>query len=427
MSRSATLLPAGGQESPLVRGLRGSMAWMLALFVFTLPLAEAPKNWAAGLFILFWALHAALARDLGGRWDRMDTALAAVFASVALSAWFGDARTMPANTRLLLVSWLVLRTPLSERDGGRLIGAACAGLLVALVAGAVPYLRGQEAFLELPSVGHVNQSALYIAIVAAAALGWWLQARLGHQSAPGAWSPVGLGPWAALFVLGLLVTGSRAAILAAALAAAAILAAVYLQRPAARDHRLLVRLALVLAILLAVAVALGALSGRSENKLTLTEMFRSESVEMRVQHWRIAWEGWLQRPWLGWGPDSFQNLRIEEICRWRALRGEGCDPDQYHTATHAHSLYAATLVERGVVGLGALAVLLGTWGGALLRGRGSAAASPWWVASAAAFVVVLVAGLWQTTLRVEHGSLALLALGVWWAGERARRAAGAGR
>lgn len=423
MSRPATLLPAGGQASPLVRGLRVAMAWMLALFVFTLPLAEAPKNWAAALFILFWALHGALARDLGGRWDRMDSAFALVFASAALSAWFGDARTMSATTRLLLVSWLVMRTPLSEGDGRRLFGAACAGLLIALVAGAVPYLSGHEAFLELPSVGHVNQSALYVAIMAAAALGWWLQARLGGAAAPGAWSPVGPGPWAALFVLGLLVTGSRAAILAAALAAGAILAAVYFERPAARDHRLLVRLALVFALLVVVAVALGALSGRSENKLTLAEMLRAESVEMRVQHWRIAWEGWLQRPWLGWGPDSFQSLRIEEICRWRALRGEGCDPGRYHTATHAHSLYAATLVERGVVGLGALAVLLATWGGALLRRRESAPASPWWVASTAAFVVVLVAGFWQTTLRVEHGSLALLALGVWWAGERARRGA----
>jgi hypothetical protein len=66
----------------------------------------------------------------------------------------------------------------------------------------------------------------------------------------------------------------------------------------------------------------------------------------------------------------------------------------------------------------ALATLLALWLWSLVERRGQALSSPLWVGSAAGLVVVAVGGLFNTTMRVEHGSLALLLLGLWLAGRR---------
>ncbi|HET8745218.1 MAG TPA: O-antigen ligase family protein, partial [Ramlibacter sp.] len=161
----------------------------------------------------------------------------------------------------------------------------------------------------------------------------------------------------------------------------------------------------------------------SDEKLSLEKIGTTLSMHIRVQHWRIAAEGWRQRPLLGWGPDAFHTLSVDDVCAWRTARGEPCDRERYTTAPHAHSLYVSTLVERGVLGLLALAVLLGTWAWTLLRSAASAAQSPLWVASAASLAVVVVGGLFNTTLRVEHGSLALLWFALWVAADRRARTA----
>jgi O-antigen ligase len=151
----------------------------------------------------------------------------------------------------------------------------------------------------------------------------------------------------------------------------------------------------------------------SDRKLTAQGLLTTASTETRIKHWHLAIEGWRQRPWLGWGPDSFQQLTVEEVCQWRKARGEGCERGLYLQQKHAHSLYAATLAERGIVGAVALLLLLALWGWSLVRSAGSAAQSWLWPASAAGFLIVLVAGTFNTTLRVEHGSLAVVFFGLW--------------
>lgn len=404
---------AAGPSFALSRGLLA----ILALFLFTLPLVEAPKNVALGLYIAVWAVRAVATRDVGGRWDLFDTAFLAVLASAVLSGLAGYAGDIADVVRVMGFGWLVKRSALTPKEVPVLAGFACLGLAIAITIGAVPFFSGARLYLELPSVGQVNQSALYIAILTAAAFGWWMQGARAYKRG---WHRRLPGVFAILFAAAVLVGASRAAILAAGCAAAAITLGVLGGGIFAYGKRILRQAAIAVAVLLALVAGLTAVAPElSDRKLVPERLLTTYSTASRLQHWRIAVEGWRQRPWIGWGPDSFQRLKIDDVCKWRADRGESCDRSIYTTTKHAHSLYVATLAERGLVGLAALLLLLGAWSYALLRDLRAAPRSRLWVASAAGFLVVVVGGVFNTTLRVEHGSLAVVWLGLWLAARRA--------
>jgi hypothetical protein len=217
------MLASAAGDDGMVARLEQAMLWILAFFVFVLPLVEAPKNLAAAAFIVAWVAHAIRTRDAGGPWNRYDTMFAVVLASALASGLSGYAGDVKGVFRVFLVGWVVSRTTLS-REAARLVPmAGCVGVLLAIAIGAVPFLRGTKTFLELPSVGHVNQSALYIAIMTAAAFGWWLQ---GVQSRQGKRFRLMLGFSATVCCAALLAGGSRAAAGAAAIAAVPIAIAV---------------------------------------------------------------------------------------------------------------------------------------------------------------------------------------------------------
>ncbi|HYD75501.1 O-antigen ligase family protein [Ramlibacter sp.] len=388
----------------------GPWAWILpGLFLFVLPLEEFPKNLLAAAFIAIWATQAVLRRDAGGAWDRFDTAFAAVTASAVLSAFIGGyAGDLSGAFRVLAVAWVAKRCRWTEPVQHGLLLAACAGLAVAIVAGAVPFFTGRATYLELPSVGHVNQSALYIAVLASAALGWSM------QRAASPWRRRAALVAALGFGIALFITGSRAAILAYGVFVGGALLAVGIEAGASQARRLAIASALSLAMGAALVVTIGVVAPKlSGSKLQPSAWTNSESVDRRVQHWQLAFDAWQEKPWFGWGPEAFQRIDPEQVCKWRLQRSEPCDMDRYFTAPHAHSLYVSTLVERGIVGVLALATLLGAWLWELVRRSREALRSPMWMASAAAFAVTAVGGLFNTTLRVEHGSLALLLLALW--------------
>lgn len=69
------------------------------------------------------------------------------------------------------------------------------------------------------------------------------------------------------------------------------------------------------------------------------------SADYRIQYWRTAWEGFLRRPLLGWGPENFSAIhdRYSDILWW---------------VDHAHSSLFDTLAATGAIGtVASLAVL----------------------------------------------------------------------
>jgi len=339
-------------------------------------------------------------------------------ASAIASSAAGYAGDLSATLRMLGLAWVVKRSWFQAEQGQRLMLIGSVGLLVALAIGVVPFLRGLKTYLELPSVGHVNQSALFIATLATAALGWCMRLRNWPR-----WQSAVVAGVALLSGIALLVSASRAALLAYAVFSLGLLGLLFVE--GARKPALRRAAAATFALLLiggagvvGIAQHFPSLSG---SKLLIAGIVNSASVSHRMQHWRLAYEGWRQRPVLGHGPEAFQRIRPEAVCEWKQQRGEACDRSAYDSATHAHSLYVSTLAERGLLGVFALASFLGLWGVELARQAREQLRSPLWIASAAAWGTVVVGGIFNTTMRVEHGALALVMLALWLsAGRRAQ-------
>lgn len=393
------------------RSLKNALPWILAFFLFSLPLVEAPKNLAGGLFIVAWGAYAFRTGEFGGPWNRYDSVFAVVLGSALVSGLAGYAGDLGGVLRIVLLAWVISRVSFRAKDLRLLMVASCVGLLVGIPFAAIPLLRGTREFFELPSVGQVNQSGLYVAIVAAAAYGWWLQlARSGRASH----LRTGLAVATVVSWLALLLSASRGAIVAALPAVALITAAVLWTRRSARLRRLLTRAVVALGVVVLAVAALTMWAPQmSDGKLTPQRIFATYSMGHRVHHWRLAYEGWRQHPWLGWGPDAFQRITVDGVCDWRKAHGEGCDRELYVPTSHAHSLYMSTLSERGLLGVAALAFLVIAWGWSLVASRRFAASSPMWPASLAGLSVVLIGGIFNTTMRVEHGSIALAFFALW--------------
>jgi O-antigen ligase len=380
------------------RGRTLELAALVALCLF-LPLYEVPKTLAWLAYIVMWTVNRARARDFGGAWDLWDSLIAAWLASGILAAAFagmhgdewrgvGDLlRYGLAEIRLLL---------------GALVGSAVLGILIAYGG----LWSGRRQALELNSVGHVNHTAIYLAMMFVACAGW-VFAR---------WRVLAVFA-ATLFLVALFWTASRAAI-GVGLAAVLVTGVAWWRRSRAP---LLVSLATVA---LAVSVAW---IGKAEVLNKQRANVEAHNVlSYRDGIWRAALVAWQRYPIFGLGPDNFGLADEQHLRRWREEAGEPFDASLYAYFPHAHSLYFSTLAERGLVGTLALAAVLIAWLVYLCRYRPLAGESDegWilWSAAAGAWLVTVGAGLANTTLHDEHAVLAMLFLGLWLSRARGSRA-----
>ncbi|HUQ26129.1 MAG TPA: O-antigen ligase family protein, partial [Burkholderiales bacterium] len=258
--------------------------------------------------------------------------------------------------------------------------------------------------LQLNSVGHVNHTAIYLAIMLGLCVAWGLE---------GGRAPAIVATVCLLFAL--FLTTSRAALLVA-FAMLVVLAAVHWRRSrAARAFTV----ALVVAASAVAAIGLGEVLRKNEQF-----MEKHDLLAQRPGVWRVGVEAWLRYPVAGIGVDNYKLINPELLKTWRGERGLPFDGSQYshsaigaHNFGHAHSLYIATLAERGIIGAISLAALLAAWLLALVRWRPRphSDAQEWllWGGAASAFMITAGVGLANTTLHHEHGILAALLLGLW--------------
>jgi O-antigen ligase len=396
---------------------------LLLALCFFLPLLEQPKNLAWLAFVVTWIVNRVRSRDFGGAWSRWDTLFLLWIGSgiaVAAAAQLGEIRDAEWKGardlfRYGTLAWLVSRGGYSAPVRRWLLATLVISTLVAL---AVGYARlwtgiGRSGTLQLYSVGHVNHTAIYLAIM----LGLWAAWLFaGFRSWRTAARVAGCAAFAVLFV-SLAFTASRAAV-GGGIAALIVLAVAFLPRWRAP---LLIVLGGVAAVVLG-AIALDAELIRKQAR------YEMEGIELsqRGGIWRMGVAGWARHPWLGVGMGNYQHITPDRVKAWRAEAGQDYDPKRYVHFPHGHSLYINTLAERGAIGFAILAAVLLAWGVQLLRGRPAAAAADddWtlWGASAVALVVTLAAGLFNTTLHHEHGLLAALLLGLWLDRRKARAA-----
>ncbi|MGH8706048.1 MAG: O-antigen ligase family protein, partial [Burkholderiales bacterium] len=328
--------------------------------------------------------------------------LVAAFAGLHQSEWRGAGDL----ARYASILWLVKRSGYTGRELRWVLGA----LVLSAVAGlAYGYFRlwsgvGKSGTLQLHSVGHVNHTAIYLAIMLGVCAAWlfarwpaWLRNRRATALAI-----------AALMLVSLVVTASRGAI-GVGLAMLVVLAAAWWPRWRAPLAAGLAAIAVTAALL----VGFGA------------EVIRKQEVNVAANNvlafrggiWRMGLAAWERYPLFGVGMDNYSLISHELVRGWRAEAGKAYDEARYVRFPHAHSLYLNTLAERGTVGAAALAAVLAAWLLWLVRRRPRPQDSDldWllWGAAAGAWLVTAGAGTVNTTLHHEHGILATLLLGAW--------------
>jgi O-antigen ligase len=374
---------------PLSRRLE--IGLLLALCVF-LPLYEAPKNLAWLAYALVWLANRVRARDFGGRWDLWDTLIVAWLASGFIIAPFaalhgGEWRAPLDIVRNAGVLWMVKRSRLSEAEVRAVLAALVVSVLVGLVMGYAQLWRGETGRLELNSVGHVNHTAIYLAIMLGVCASWFF---VGRQR-------ILAGAATLLLLVSLFVAASRAGVVVGLLTLAILALASW---PRSR-----VPAALVAAVLVASGL-LGFMGGAEVFEKHANSVQAGHLLNYREQAWNLALSTWQRHPWFGVGMDNF------------ALASRELETQQLRDLMpHAHNLYLNTLAERGIVGAVPLGAVLVVWGFWLYRRRPRASDTDadWllWAGAAAAWVVSVGVGMVNTTLHHEHGLLAALLLGLW--------------
>ena len=393
---------------------------LLIAFCIFLPLLEFWKNLALLAYFIVWTANRLRARDFGGGWRASDTLfvlwigaayLAAAFAGLQHNAW---AKTGDVAVSALLF-WMVTRAGYGARELRQLLGALVVSTVAGLVIG---YWRlwsgaGKSGTLQLYSVGHVNHTAIYLAMMLGVGTSW-LFAR--WQAWPVNRRVVALAV-TALLLASLVVTASRAAV-GVGFMLVLILGLAWWPRwraPLAAG-----------AVVVAVTAALLTGFGAQVVQKQIDNAAAENVLAFRDGIWRMGLAAWEKYPWFGVGKDNYKLISHDLVRAWRTEAGKDYDQTRYVHFPHAHNLYVNTLVERGAVGFAALAAVLIAALAALLRRRprpGDADLA-WilWGGAASAWIVTAGIGAVNTTLHHEHGLLAALLLGLWLSTLRPRRA-----
>jgi len=153
-------------------------------------------------------------------------------------------------------------------------------------------------------------------------------------------------PPATNFLLDIFNTGARAAKISffAGLVLIGILRLATLKNAAAKALGLLV---LSGAFVGAISVAIYVSGHGSSVYETLVSRFGEGTVRGRIVVWEIAWKGFLERPFLGWGPENFNLVfaRHYNPC----MEASECSGEIWYD--RAHNIIFDSLVDGGILGL----------------------------------------------------------------------------
>ena len=399
--------------------LNSAEQWALLAMVAFLPALEAPKKIAVVLFLVFWVINRWRSKEWGGPWSSWDfTALALIggaYASAAFGAFWPDKGLGAANDVLIygLVFLAVRRSRFEEKFLWRLFAVAIMATLLTLLYGYWGLLvTKKRVFLGLNSVGHVNHSAIYMAIIFSMALAWAGAAIGSLRQRTLLWVAV------AMLWLSLFVSGARGALIPVV-----VFVLLWLFARAGMMRRALWKPVLLVVLMLGGAVAL--VPGVVEK--TKFNFETKQVASYRPALAKVALLAVREYPTFGVGISNFAKIDPEVVAGWQVKSGQVFDPQDLYFSTHAHSLYFNTLAERGLVGLLTVLAFLVGIGLALLRLRPSGASTPLqqtlWGATLGAWVITAVGGVFNTTLHHEHALIAMVVFGIWLAQTRTRFAA----
>lgn len=383
---------------------------LLAGLLISVPLLEAPKNIFWLLFIAAWLVNRFRARDFGGPWDGWDSLIAiwiasgyfiSAFAGLPNSEWGGANDILRYGSIL----WAIKRSGYSRKELYWLLWIVIVSTMVALAQGLwARYVTHTEKALELHSVGHVNHSAIYLAISFGAALslalGYWKRLAWPWRTMAGA--------IALILALSIFLSASRAAVVMMYLLTL-ILSFAWLRRS---------RLPLLILVVAGAVLATAAYVKRIEVVQKQEHNVQAGIVlSYRDVIWNTALVAWEKHPLFGVGMHNYNQISMDKVKVWLEESGKPYVEAEHGGTSHAHSLYFNTLAERGLIGAGVLLAVLISWLYSLIRHypRREAEDTEWalWGASLSAWLITTGIGAVNTTLHHEHAILAVVLLGLW--------------
>lgn len=373
--------------------------------VFFLPLFEAPKNIAVALVLLLWILTSLLSSNEQREWSKWETSVLFIILSGLASTYLGY---YPSDKGIIgvgdilsysLLFVIVRQAALTDSQKLILIIIAIISTVVTLLMGYwLHYFKGETSHLQLNSVGHVNHSGIYLAIIITTSIAMLVRKFTTKGK-------LILLLALSFLVSSLLIMSARGAIIPVLIFIFTIV--IFRHQPA--RSKIALTLVSIFSIVLLLVLFEGFIDKTAGN--FSTGSYSSKRIELA----NTAITSAQMAPILGVGLNNFGKITEADVKTWVESNGATYNSFNYFYSSHAHNLYFNTLATQGVFGLLSYAAFLTMLGYHLFTHRPQNKPNiEWlWLTALGAFFVVVIGGFFNTTLHHEHGMLAMIIFGLW--------------
>jgi O-antigen ligase len=389
---------------------------MLSLMIISLPSVEGPKNiFLVGYLITRFIAEIIQFRKgiwLWGNWDSIfaifvfTALLSTIFAGFSgLEEWKGYKVLLTA----ILTGWFLSRSYYKSNQYQLLFKLIILSTLLPLFWGLYEYfVIHSRKTLEIHSVGHVNHSAIYLAMIFGASLAWCLsQFNTRKEKIALNRKTILLILLSLLFFISLIIGQSRGAF------GIAIILGLMLIFTLAKNKTITILGVLSIGAIIIFTLALNTSIVQKQSK----NQENHNVLAFRDRAWNVSLEAARFYPALGIGMSNWHFITLDQIKASVEKRGEIFGPENYYFGGHAHNLYLSALVERGIVGLMVTLFFMIAWIRHLIKtfhwAKKSNNSSYLWGGSLSAWVATFGIGFVNTTFHHEHAILACLFLGIY--------------
>lgn len=396
-------MPAPVIAPPFFQNL---LIFSLSATAFFLPLGEFPKTLFLLIF-LFGSLYIHLREKIWQHYNTFDYLLLlwlcsgfiiASFAPIEHKEWKGAVSNLFIPFTLLFIKY----TSFSEKKYLLILGSVLSGTLLATAEGFWQLANQYETVLQLHSVGFVNQSAIYLCMSFAIALPFCLTLT---KSSVIKWY---LALFSLLFIIfSTIYTDSRGSVIT--LFIIGLTGALFWTKKSRKP--------LIIASITLLLLTASLIYGKAPIiKKTLHQTSAGQLLPERQKIWNSALLIWRHNPIFGIGIKNYVIANKDIQSHWLRQENRQFSTD-FMPYVHGHSLYFHTLAEQGLFGFGIIIIILLSIAHSL-KAHLPTAESPkllWllWLSTFGCFQVVIINGLVNTTLRIEHGLLFAIITGLW--------------
>ena len=401
--------------------LRRAEYLLLGALALVLPIFETPKNLILFLLLFVWVAQRVVSRDFAfGRPDIIQISLLLMLVSClasTLANWplANGIKGLRHTLAQVLVFWMIYRAAHSGRQQLRIVEMAAAGVVIGLLWGIAEYVHGHNEYLVLHSVGNVIESSVYLGIALATAFSVAWVASVDTSEPRAARHAALWWTTVAVMLVGLFLTGSRAAVLA-------VLVACVVYALAIGRRSFWLAIVGCVALTAAVTTMLPDWFNHGRWLVKIQEMSVTDQPKLamsdreRIDHWRVGVKRIAQGDavMLGIGPHNSITIDYSKM---------EFDPPLLPISRqllHFHNMFLTKLVEEGVAGLASMLFFFSLIVVRMVRDRRRGEWRCWqWFAAVGALTVVIVASQVGPRWHQEQALLVMMVLAIYLNSRRA--------